>query len=181
MYRFSSAAIVMFFACSLPVSAGAENLIWIEGENAESHSMRRHGWYDSVKKGELSGGEWLSHFGIGEMPVARYVIKNAEQGQHELWLRANPVGVAMSVRINQGDWERVSFLNSEQQLNIAGDGKPDLRFVAWVKVGAVRLKQGRNVVEVRFESDNNRHGGLDCIVLSDETFLLKFPKFSGRW
>lgn len=161
-------------------SANAEDFIWIEGEDAATHSMKRHGWYDSVRKGELSGGEWLSHFGNGKMPVARFELQAATEGEHELWLRANPIGAAMSVRTNGGEWQSVSFVKSEQQLNIATDGKPDLRFVAWVKALPVSLKSGSNSFEVRFESGNNRHGGLDCFVLSPEPFLPQGNRKPGQ-
>ncbi|KAA5544648.1 hypothetical protein FYK55_10085 [Roseiconus nitratireducens] len=165
----SVACLVLIFT-SLS-SARGEDFIWVEGEDAVDHSMKRHGWYDSVKKGELSGGEWLSHFGSGDMPVARFDVQADTAGDYEFWLRANPVGAAMAVRINGGDWRSVSFAKSQQQINLASDGKPDLRFVAWVKADPVRLKQGANTIEFRFESRNNRHGGLDCFVLSPEPFL----------
>ena len=153
----------------------AEDLIWIEGEDARTHNMRRHGWYDSVKKAELSGQEWLSHFGGNQSPVASFQFDAANAGRHVLWLRVNPVGSALSVRLNGADWQEVSLAKNEQQLNIASDAKPDLRFVAWVKFGDVSLKRGANTLEVRFDSRNNRHGGLDCFVLSREPF---FPQGS---
>lgn len=176
---FHSAACVLLAIAGF-TSASAEDFIWVEGEDAATHSMKRNGWYDSVKKAELSGGEWLSHFGNGEMPVAQFNVKAAAEGEHELWLRANPIGAAMSIRINGGDWQDVSFSKSEQQLNIASDGKPDLRFVAWVKAKPVSLKLGANSVEVRFESSNNRHGGLDCFVLSPEPFLPQGNRKPGQ-
>ena len=155
-------------------------MIWVEGEDAVSRTMRGHGWYDSVKKAELSGGAWLSHFGAGEMPVARFQFETAEPGEYEFWLRANPVGTSMSVRINDGAWTSVSFQKKEQQTNIAGDGKPDLRFVAWVKAEKLSLKRGSNTLEVRFESENNRHGGIDCFVLSREAFLPQGSRKPGE-
>ncbi len=121
--------------------------------------MRRHGWYDSVKKVELSGGEWLSHFGDGGAPVARYSLGVKDGGSYAFWVRANPVGAAMSVRWNGGSWSAVNFEGVLGNTNIASDGKADLRFVAWVKVGEVGLKKGQQELEVRFESGNNNHGG----------------------
>lgn len=32
--------------------------VWVEGEDAVRRSVNPHGWYDSVKKEELSGGGW---------------------------------------------------------------------------------------------------------------------------
>lgn len=158
----------------------ADDFIWIEGEDATSKTMRGHGWYDSVKKGELSGGAWLSHFGGNEMPVARFQFRSDNAGDHEFWLRANPVGAAMSVKVNGAGWQKVSFEKKEQNINIASDGKPDLRFVAWVKSGSLPLKRGTNTLEVRFESSNNRHGGLDCFVLSREPFLPQGNRRPGQ-
>lgn len=157
---------LMFTQC-----ASADDLIWIEGEDAASSNMQRHGWYDSVKKAELSGQDWLSHFQAGESPQALFRFEASDEGEYDLWLRANPVGSSMSIRVNKGDWKEVSFDKSEQQLNIASDAKPDLRFIAWVKFGKVDLKRGANTFEVRFDSRNNRHGGLDCFVLSRQPFF----------
>lgn len=171
VHRFLALALLLGFLCITSAHAHAEDLIWVEGESAANHSMQRHGWYDSVKKGELSGGEWLSHFAGGEMPIAKFDVQAAAAGTHELWLRANPVAAELSVRINAGEWDNVSLRKSEQQINIAADGAPDLRFVAWIKAQPVELKQGVNSIEFRFESQNNRHGGLDCFVLSQEPFL----------
>ncbi len=148
----------------------ADDYIWIEGEDAVSSTMREHGWYNSVKKTELSGQAWLSHFAPGEMPVAEYRFESPEAGDHELWLRVNTIAAALAIRVNDGVWQPVSFDKKEQHVNIASDGKPDLRFVAWVKAGKVPLRQGVNSLQVRFESKNNRHGGLDCFVLSLERF-----------
>ena len=159
----------MFFGLTT-CSVVANDLIWVEGEDAIAATMRRHGWYDSVKKAELSGQEWLSHFGGNEPPVASYRFQTTNAGRHSFWLRANPVGAEMSVRINGGDWQSVRFDRSEQQLNIARDAKPDLRFIAWVKFGDVTLELGTNTLDVRFDSRNSRHGGLDCFVFSREAF-----------
>ncbi len=146
-------------------------MIWIEGEDAVASTMRGHNWYDSVKTAELSGHDWLSHFADGGMPVARFEFDASVAGPHELWLRANPIASAISVRVNGGTWTPVAMQKHEQSVNIAADGKPDLRFVAWIKADLVALLVGKNTLEVRFESDNNRHGGLDCFVLSRQPFL----------
>lgn len=149
----------------------ADELLWIEGESAESNNMREHGWYNSVRTTELSGGAWLSHFAGGDMPVAKYEFAADAGGDYEFWMRVNPIAAELSVRLNGEDWIQVPLRKNEQSVNIASDGKPDLRFVAWVKAGALPLHAGKNVLEVRFESKNNRHGGLDCFVLSRTPFL----------
>ena len=149
----------------------ADDMIWIEGENAVSNTMREHGWYNSVRTTELSGGAWLSNFAGGEMPVAKFEFNVKSGGDHEFWMRANPVAAEIGVRLNGEKWQTVSLSKNEQNINIASDGKPDLRFIAWVKAGTLPLRTGANVLEVRFESKNNRHGGLDCFVLSQTRFL----------
>lgn len=153
------------------------DFIWIEGEDADSRTMRGHGWYDSVKKNDLSGGDWLSHFHAGDSPIARFQFDAPQDGDYEFWLRANTIGAAISVRVNGGAWQSVRMDKVEQQINIASDGKPDLRFVAWIKSDKLALKQGTNKLEIRFDSDNHRHGGLDCFVLSIEPF---FPQGSRK-
>lgn len=158
----------------------ADDFIWVEGESAISNSMTGHGWYDSVKKTELSAGNWLSNFRGGEQPVASYEIDAVEAGAHELWVRANPIQAAMSIRVNGGVWEPISFDKREQNLNIASDGKPDVRFVAWMKSGSVSLREGINAVEIRFESKNNNHGGLDCFVLSKSPFFPQGARKPGE-
>ncbi len=160
--------VLLLFAFVNPARA---DFIWVEGEAAGATTMRGHGWYDSVKKAELSGGAWLSHFRDGESPIARFQVNASQAGDHEFWLRANTVGARISVRVNGGAWSAVPMDKVEQQINIASDGKPDLRFVAWIKADKLSLKRGANTLEVRFDSDNHRHGGLDCFVLSVEPFL----------
>ncbi|WP_442507571.1 hypothetical protein SH528x_006500 [Novipirellula sp. SH528] len=160
--------VVMALAVTTPLQS---QMIWVEGEDAVASTMRGHNWYNSVKTAELSGNDWLSHFGNGDMPVARFEFDASAAGPYELWLRANPIASAISVRVNGGTWTKVALQKHEQSVNIAADGKPDLRYVAWIKADSVSLSKGKNTLEVRFESDNNRHGGLDCFVLSREPFL----------
>ncbi|WP_372721506.1 hypothetical protein [Novipirellula sp.] len=160
--------VVMTLAVTTPLHS---QMIWIEGEDAVESTMQGHNWYDSVKTAELSGNDWLSHFADGDMPVARFEFDVSVAGPHELWLRANPIASAISVRVNGDAWTKVALQKHEQSVNIASDGKPDLRFVAWIKADSVSLLDGKNTLEVRFESKNNRHGGLDCVVLSRAPFL----------
>ncbi|MCA9034832.1 MAG: hypothetical protein KDA91_06880 [Planctomycetaceae bacterium] len=154
-----------------PISVAADDIIWVEGEDAVADNMRDHGWYNSVRKTELSGGNWLSHFAPGEMPVARYEFRTTEAGEYDFWLRVNPVAAGLGIRLNNGNWQAISLQKNEQNLNIASDGKPDLRFVAWVHADKLKLENGKNILEIRFESRNNNHGGLDCFVLSRSGFL----------
>ena len=54
--------------------------------------------------------------------------------------------------------------------NIASDGKPDLRFLAWANAGKVTLTKGRHTISFRFDSANSNHGSLDCFVFAPESF-----------
>ena len=154
--------------CRLPAAT-----IWIEGEKPVRSTMHRHPWYDQVKREQLSGGDLISNFSdkIGE---AAYDVPCARGGEYELWVRANPIQAALSYRLNSGPWNEIDLKSNAQDLvNIAADGKPDLRFLAWFDVGKVALKKGINQVEFRMHSKNQNHGYLDCFVLSNEPFQPK--------
>lgn len=142
--------------------------IWIEGEAPAKQSVRKHAWYSSVKTEELSGQSFLSHWG-DEPGRAEYRIEIPEGGKHALWLRANPVQAKLKVRVAGGDWIVPDLASaSKEQINLASDNKPDLRFVAWVKAGEVVLKKGASTVEVEFVSANHHHGMLDCFCLTTD-------------
>lgn len=159
--------------------------IWIEGENASNHNITRHSWYDSVSKGSLSGGEWLSHFGEGTAPEAEFSFESPKDGEYFFWIRANSVAnPRLSYKLGDGDWVEVNLRNAVENVNIAADGKPDMRFISWNDAGKVRLEKGPQVIRFKFHSDNNNHGGLDCFVFSSEPFMprgaLKPGEKSGK-
>jgi len=150
------------------ISTAFAQSIWIEAEAALEKTIQNNGWYSSVKKEELSGGEILAHWG-NQVGTANYRINLAETGNYVLWLRANPVGSKLETRIDNGDWTKADFkAKSHENINIASDNKPDLRFVAWVRVGSHQLKAGNHEMRVRFTSDNNHHGMLDCFCLTTD-------------
>ena len=76
-------------------------------------------------------------------------------------------------------------------VNIAADGKPDLRFLCWKKVGELDLSRGRHTVRFRFYSKPQHHGALDAFVFTTEPFLPsgtqkpgqggRLSKASGTW
>ncbi|MDB5343629.1 MAG: hypothetical protein JWP89_2006 [Schlesneria sp.] len=152
-------------------SAFAES-IWIEGEKPTKSTMNRHPWwYDQVKKEHLSGGDWISNFDQKKPGEAEYAVTAGEAGKYEFWVRANPTLAKLSYRLNSGEWQAIDLEKTARDAtNIAGDGKPDLRFIAWMKVGSVDLKKGANTVAFRMHGDNSNHGGLDCFVLSTTPF-----------
>lgn len=165
-------SIILIFASLSIFSAGARShaadFVWVEGESAVSRSVQGNSWYQSVNADELSGGGWIAHWG-GAPGSAKYQIEIPASGTYVLWLRANPVATKMNVRFDGGAWQDVNFQrNQHETINIATDGKPDLRFVGWVRVGVQKLSPGAHEVEVRFNSGNNNHGGLDCFCLTTD-------------
>ncbi len=152
--------------------AKKSSFIWIEGEDAESSSARTHGWYNSVRKDQLSGGDWLHHYSKAGQAQASWRFQTPEEGEYTLWIRANPTGKArLSWRLNKsGDWKEVDFSEALDRANIASDGKVDMRYVAWVKADKLHLDAGESAIEFRMHSGVENHGGLDCFVFSRDSF-----------
>ncbi|MGE3822466.1 MAG: hypothetical protein AB7I30_23880, partial [Isosphaeraceae bacterium] len=160
-------------ACSPQPSRGA--WIWVEGEKPFASRVHRHPyWYDKVKRDALSGGDFLSNWHANFAGEASYRVLAPTAGDYEFWVRANTLQARLSYKLNDAPWTEIDLdKDPRQSANVAEDGKPDLRFLAWVKVGGVPLKKGANVVRFRFHSENNNHGYLDCFVFSDEPFTPK--------
>ncbi|MCO6047322.1 hypothetical protein NG895_25760 [Aeoliella sp. ICT_H6.2] len=169
-YALSATAIVLLL--SHPSASGAD-FIWIEGEDATRQQATQHGWYDSVKKETLSGGEWLSHFDEGREGTAEFDFQVDQAGEYTFWLRANPVQAKLSCRLDdESAWQQVDFGGDLRgQINIASDDKPDLRFIAWVKVGKFDLTAGQHKLAFRMHSGPQHHGGIDCLVLARGAFV----------
>jgi hypothetical protein len=156
------------FLATLPLPAAT---LWQEGESPASSTMHRHSWFDSVKKDLLSGGDWISNFSKQEA-VAEYKIEAAEAGDYTFWLRANPVATKLSWSLDGGDWQAVDFKGDVRgQQNIASDGKPDLRFIAWVRAGSVKLTAGAHTLKFKMHGTQDNHGGLDCFLLTNDGFV----------
>ncbi|HYW79617.1 MAG TPA: hypothetical protein VE890_08570, partial [Thermoguttaceae bacterium] len=163
--------IVWISVTGLGIGRAAE-YVWIEGEGATSHTMRRHGWYDSVATQNLSGGKWLSHFADGTPPEAEYDFDAPSTGEYFFWIRANSVaGPRLSWKLDGGAWTEVDMSGAIENVNIASDGKPDMRFISWINAGKVTLDQGSHTIRFKFHSANNNHGGLDCFVFSRGPFM----------
>ena len=155
----------------LPLAAAADNTVWVEGENPASTNMTPHPWYaGSVVKADLSGGDFISNFGP-RAGVATYRFTAVQSGAYAFWLRANPVGSPLlDYQLNGASWTPVDFTHPIDLTNIAADGKPDLRFIAWISVGSVNLRAGTNIITFRFHSANNNHGSLDCFLFTQSLF-----------
>ena len=153
--------------CVLAVAAPASDYIWVEGEAAKSNTMTRHPWwYDKVKKGELSGGDYISNWGPkpGE---AVYEFEAPAEGDFTFWVRANPTGTKLSYKLDGDEFKLLDLAAAQQNVaNIAEDDKIDLRFLAWEKVGSVKLTKGAHTLTFKMHSENNNHGMLDCFVFS---------------
>lgn len=155
--------------------AGLKDAIWIEGENPASSTMTRHPWwYDQVKKDALSSGDWISNFNKDKPGEAEYNFEAITPDTYAFWIRANPsAGAKLSWRLDGGVWTPVDFADARGIQNIAADNKPDMRFIAWVKGGNVRLATGRHAIRFRMDSGAaaSNHGGLDCFVFTRIPFV----------
>ncbi len=147
-------------------------VLWIEGEKPVTADVVRHPWwYDQVQRDQFSGRDFLSHFSDKKPGEAEYHVAAPDAGQYEFWVRANPVQSRLSYQVNAGPWTPIDLRREQAgSVNVAADGKPDLRFIAWSKVGHVTLKQGTNTFRFRMDSANSNHGYLDCFVLANEPF-----------
>jgi len=163
-------ALLALFWPALPVHA-EDDYVWVEGESAKTQNMVRHNWYDSVKKGMLSGGDWLSNFGPNPA-TAEFSVGIPRDGTYTFWVRANPIAdPKLSYQIDNGEWQLIALnQNQYDNTNIASDNKPDMRFVAWIKVGEMALKKGALNLKFKMHSANNNHGGLDCFLFTRGKF-----------
>ncbi|MFO0930421.1 MAG: hypothetical protein U0736_25900 [Gemmataceae bacterium] len=154
-----------------PTGATAET-IWVEGEKPVKATVNRHPWwYDQVKRDQLSGGDFITHWNDKRPGQIEYRVTVKEGGRYEFWARTNPVQTSLSYQLNDGKWVAITTdKDAVGSVNIAADNRIDLRFLAWVKVGPVELKKGANTVRFWMDSKNNNHGMLDCFVFSTEPF-----------
>ncbi len=162
----------IFAILAIPTfSASAQaGWIWVEGEKPATSTMHRHPyWYDRVKRDLLSGGDLISNF--DDQPgEASYRFNARSGGDYDFWVRANPVQAKLAYRLNGGPWTAIDVEKGLDSTNIATDGKPDLRFLAWAKAGKVALRSGTNTIQFRMDGPNHNHGYLDCFVLVNEPF-----------
>lgn len=165
--HFAVSTIIALF-CSTSLRAA---VIWVEGENPIKANVKRHPWwYDKVKKAELSGGDLISNWGDKPGEI-EYSVTAPKAGEYDFWIRANPNGTKLSYQLNGATAAEIDMNKDQREItNIAEDGKIDLRFIAWVHVGAVTLKQGANTLAFTMHSPNNNGGMLDCFVLANEPF-----------
>ncbi len=149
-------------------SASAQDHIWVEGEDAAVRKNKPHPWwYDKVKKDALSGNAWISHFNKDVEGMVGYAINVPKGGTYTFWLRANPLKTRLSYQLDTGQWTLVNFGGDVRgRMNIAADNKPDLRFIAWVKAGKLKLTKGKHTLNFKFHSQAQNHGAIDCFCLT---------------
>lgn len=169
-WQVAAVCLMVFAGAALDVKADPPATIWLEGESPTASQVTPHRWwYDKVKTEQLSGGKWLSNFGKdvggGE---ASYRFSAKQAGVYRLLIRLNPVQGGYTYRINRGKWADVALGAAFDQANIAADGKPDLRFIAWVDLGDVNLKRGLNTLDVRIDGKIDHHGAIDAIAFTQD-------------
>ncbi|WP_337177525.1 hypothetical protein [Paludisphaera sp.] len=155
-----------------PIAALGQT-VWIEAEKPTRAAVTRHPWwYDKVRKDQLSGGDWISHWSKDKPGEVEYAFEAPAEGSYAFWVRANPVGTILLYRLDRGPWTPIRMdRDNLDRANVAADGKNDLRFLAWKRVGDVKLTKGRHAVAFRMNSQNNHHGAIDALVFTAEPFL----------
>jgi len=144
------------------IASAADNYIWIEGEAATSKTVQPHNWYsNAIKKKQLSEGGWISNFTDKADGVASYSLSVQAAGEYTLWVRANVIGAALSFQIDDGKAFEIDTSKPVDVINIANDGKPDLRIIGWLNGGNIPLKAGKTSITFTMHSANNHHGGID--------------------
>lgn len=164
--------LLLLLAVLSPLAHAQDGLIWIEGESANKQNVTKHSWYSSVQKSQLSGNDFLSHFNDDKGAEATYLFDVETAGTYEFWIRANPIQSKLSYTLNGGKEIDIDLTKSKRdEINIASDNKPDLRFLAWIKVGNVTLTSKTNTLTFQFDSEKHHHGYLDCFLLSSKPIL----------
>jgi hypothetical protein len=163
--------ILLAFLLGVALAVHAQ-VIKIEGENPTVNKMNRHPWwYDKVKRESLSGGDFISNFSKEKAGEAEYKFNAPAAGDYEFWLHANPVKSHLTYALNGAAPVAVDFSGEKRDLlNIAIDDKPDLRFIAWIKVGKAQLQQGANKIRFNTAGPQENHGLIDCFVFSREPY-----------
>lgn len=165
----------------------ATDYIWVEGESGTAANVVPNSWYQSVRKEDLSGSEWLASYGGRTPASASYNLRIPESGEYLLWVRANPIKARLEAQLGADTpWRTVPISTSNQGArNIANDGKPDMRFLAWTKVGPLPLREGALTARFKMSSANGNHGAIDCFCLTTDSSwkpngVLK-PKETAGW
>ena len=123
------------------VAVAPAQTVWREGESPDRSTMNRHPWwYDQVKKDLLSGGDWISNFSEQNEGTAEYTIQIPKTARYSFWIRVNPIGAKLDYALDRKTWKPIDLTTDMMDtVNVAADGKPDLRFLAWKKADELEL------------------------------------------
>ena len=110
----------LLVAVLAPSRAFAE-WIWIEGESPAVNRMNRHPWwYDQVKKDQFSGADFISNFSEAKAGEAEYRFEAKTAGDHEFWVRANPLQAKLSYSLNGGPDTAIDLQQDKRgEVNVA--------------------------------------------------------------
>jgi hypothetical protein len=163
------ALLLLLGAHSASGAAGDDDSVWVEGESATVRHVTTHPWFsDAVRKDQMSGGAWLSHFSSTSDGTAQYDLVIPKDGDYVLWVRANPA--ALAYQINGGSWTEMDPSKALDVVNLAIDDKPDLRYLSWMRGGTLPLKKGPASLTFKMHGGANHHGAIDCFVLTTRPF-----------
>ncbi|MDP6932109.1 MAG: hypothetical protein QGG40_04295, partial [Myxococcota bacterium] len=141
-------------------SAMADEYVWIEGEDADTHAFNEHSWYCCTSiRGELlspgspdvgSSGDWLSHYdndGSEGSVNASYSFEVSEGGTYDLWVRAGCYRVGLSVSVDGGAGEDLEPDEScREEFNMTWPSL-DHRFMGWIRGPQVELDVGAHTLD----------------------------------
>ena len=161
--------------CFTTLVAGAESLIWIEGEKAVKRQLVDNAGLNDVNPDELSGGKWICSFSHEKelTGTAEYVVEIAEPGRYHLWVRAVG-GTGLAYRLD-GAKEAVTVAidKGKNPIPVAADGNPFYPpTAAWFDLGTVDLFRGKHILTWYLGglTEKVRWGGMDCFLLTTGTF-----------
>ena len=91
----------------------------------------------------------------------------------------NPQKTSLRYKLNDRAWQHIiSFKSAYGKINVAGDHKADIRYLAWVDIGQYQLLAGENKLSFEFDSENNNHGALDCFCLTNNSEYLPTKSYT---
>src|SRR6516165_225749 len=78
-------ALLLLLGAQASAGPGEDDTIWVEGESATVKQVQPHPWYSgAVRKEQMSGNDWLSHFSAASDGVAKYDLTIPKDGEYAL-------------------------------------------------------------------------------------------------
>ena len=164
----------------------APAFLWIEGETPARTTFNRHNWYcctgvrrDLLSPGEPGGraGDWLAHYANdGLVAEAEYRVITSEGGPYTLWVRTSDFTVRMWYRVDNGARVAIDTEGDRREhLRLLAPDMIDIRFIAWIRAGAVDLLPGQHRLTFGLEGHPARQGGREVHGGIDALCLVNFP------